>query len=82
MVKEDILYLGSLLSMNLKYENLNKSKHFRLFIIAAGCSLKLSPQLPVIQTENGFVSGYKSDDISIFKGIPFAAPPVGKPRSL
>jgi para-nitrobenzyl esterase len=38
--------------------------------------MKLSAQQPVIKTENGLVSGYKSGDIVIFKGIPFAAPPV------
>ncbi len=51
-----------------------------LCVAIAFCSLKLSAQLDVIQTENGLVSGYKSGDISIFKGIPFAAPPVGDLR--
>ena len=50
------------------------------FIALACCCPKLSAQLTVIQTENGLVSGYKSGDISIFKGIPFAAPPVGDLR--
>jgi para-nitrobenzyl esterase len=43
-------------------------------------SAKLPAQGPVIKTENGIVSGYKSGEISIFKGIPFAAPPVGELR--
>ena len=47
-----------------------------LFFAIAFCSLKISAQLSVIQTENGLVSGYRSGDVSIFKGIPFAAPPV------
>lgn len=47
-----------------------------LFFAIVFCSLKISAQLSVIQTENGLVSGYKNGDISIFKGIPFAAPPV------
>lgn len=33
-----------------------------------------------IRTENGIVSGYQSGNITIFKGIPFAAPPVGELR--
>lgn len=43
-------------------------------------SFSLSAQLSVIQTENGKVSGYKNGDITIFKGIPFAAPPLGDLR--
>lgn len=42
--------------------------------------MNLSAQQPVIQTENGIVSGYKNGDITIFKGIPFAAPPIGELR--
>jgi para-nitrobenzyl esterase len=43
-------------------------------------SLKLSAQDPVIKTQNGLVSGYKNGEITIFKGIPFAAPPLGDLR--
>jgi para-nitrobenzyl esterase len=39
-------------------------------------SFKLSAQLAEVKTENGLVSGYKSGELTIFKGIPFAAPPV------
>ena len=35
---------------------------------------------PEIETINGPVSGYLEQDIHIFKGIPFAAPPVGELR--
>jgi para-nitrobenzyl esterase len=42
--------------------------------------MNLSAQLSVVKTENGQVSGYKSGEINIFKGIPFAAPPVGELR--
>ena len=51
-----------------------------LFVVIAFCSVNLSAQLSVIQTENGPVSGYRSGDVNIFKGIPFAAPPVGDLR--
>jgi para-nitrobenzyl esterase len=44
------------------------------------CSIRLSAQQPVIKTENGSVSGYKSGEIVIFKGVPFASPPVGDLR--
>lgn len=43
-------------------------------------SFKLCAQLSEVKTENGLVSGYKTGEISIFKGIPFAAPPVGDLR--
>ena len=36
--------------------------------------------LGVVKTEAGLVSGTVKDDIHIFKGIPFAAPPVGDLR--
>jgi len=37
-------------------------------------------QTPVIKTVNGPVSGIKKGEVSIYKGIPFAAPPVGELR--
>jgi|WetSurMetagenome_2_1015567.scaffolds.fasta_scaffold01584_16 para-nitrobenzyl esterase len=49
-------------------------------VVLAGCTLSLSAKEPVVKTENGRVSGYKSGEISVFKGIPFAAPPVGDLR--
>jgi para-nitrobenzyl esterase len=36
--------------------------------------------MQVIHTESGLVSGVEEDSIHIFKGIPFAAPPVGNLR--
>ncbi len=61
-----------------------KSSHkYCLALFIAGiisATLNLSGQLSVIKTENGLVSGYKNGEISIFKGIPFAQPPVGELR--
>ena len=39
-------------------------------------------QPPTIKTESGLVSGYYNDktSVTVFKGIPFAAPPVGNLR--
>lgn len=51
-----------------------------LWMTFACISMKLSAQEPVNKTENGLVSGYKNGEITIFKGIPFAAPPVGDLR--
>lgn len=34
----------------------------------------------IVQTANGKIEGYSKENLSIFKGIPFAAPPVGELR--
>ncbi|MHA1987308.1 MAG: carboxylesterase/lipase family protein [Promethearchaeota archaeon] len=34
----------------------------------------------IIETKTGKVQGYKEDDLEIFKGIPFAEPPIGQLR--
>jgi len=55
------------------------------FIIQATICMTLtsvlsSGQNPTITIENGVIEGNQVEDISIFKGIPFAAPPVGDLR--
>lgn len=54
----------------------------RLILIFAVlmCTLKLTAQLSDVLTENGLVSGYRNGELTIFKGIPFAAPPAGDLR--
>lgn len=46
------------------------------------CSLPALSQLKPVKTNDGFVSGFpnQSGDVQIFKGIPYAAPPVGDLR--
>ena len=62
---------------------MNKSGKLFLFaIIAAGITSfnTFIDDLGVVKTDAGLVSGVLKDDIHIFKGIPFAAPPVGDLR--
>ncbi len=48
-----------------------------LFIAVASFA---QTKTPVVKTDAGLVSGIINNNISIFKGIPFAAPPIGELR--
>ena len=50
------------------------------FLIGLLLSCRLSAQSTVATTRFGKVKGYAQDGIKVFKGIPFAAPPVGALR--
>ena len=64
-----------------------KSRLFVL-ILSITCSFVTLAQKPgsikfeKVPTENGFISGIQSEDknVLIFKGIPYAAPPIGELR--
>jgi para-nitrobenzyl esterase len=52
-----------------------------LLLLTAFTSFKISSDdLSIVKTDAGLVSGTVNGDIHIFKGIPFAAPPVGDLR--
>lgn len=59
-------------------------KPFRTAILISFICLffifSLQAQLKTVKTQNGLVEGYQKDGVNIFKGIPFAAPPVGDLR--
>jgi para-nitrobenzyl esterase len=41
---------------------------------------QLNDAIPKVKTENGILEGINSSGVKVFKGIPFAAPPVGELR--
>src|SRR6476620_2662270 len=62
---------------------MNKSIQLLFFAVITAIgftSFKPSYDLSVVKTDAGLVSGTLKQDIHIFKGIPFAAPPVGDLR--
>ena len=51
-----------------------------IVLILACASCPVLAQNSAVTTESGLVSGRKIGDIAVFKGIPYAAPPVGRLR--
>ncbi|MGO8720959.1 MAG: carboxylesterase/lipase family protein [Acidobacteriaceae bacterium] len=53
-----------------------------LIAVPATSSIVLaqSPKTPKARTESGVISGVREDGLSIYKGVPFASPPVGDLR--
>jgi para-nitrobenzyl esterase len=47
-------------------------------LLVAGCSN--TPQPSLVKVDGGLVQGTSEDGLTVFKGIPFAAPPIGKLR--
>ena len=59
--------------------------HFRSLAVAtllatAACAPKAAPLSTTVDVTGGTVAGTAQGDLTVFKGIPFAAPPVGKLR--
>src|ERR1700760_1654398 len=48
--------------------------------LLANIQMIVTGQSGVIDTKYGKVAGYREENISIYKGIPYAAPPVGDLR--
>ncbi len=50
------------------------------FIAAALCSLSATAQIKEVAVTGGQIQGVPNHGVSSFRGIPFAAPPVGELR--
>ena len=54
----------------------------KVFFLILLCPISLNAQSPTAKTEAGLVAGYFNQDksVAVYKGVPFAAPPVGDLR--
>jgi len=48
--------------------------------IATLCRVSAQNTDPVVKTDKGYIKGLSEDGIAVFKGVPYAAPPVGALR--
>ena len=74
-----VLGLGFQRSGRNWFANMNKSVLLVLFAISAA-GLGIAQQPAPVKVEDGLVQGTSEDGLAVYRGIPFAAPPVGDLR--
>lgn len=58
-----------------------KNKSFITIILALSvCTARAQTAAPVVKTNKGYIKGVVENNIAVFKGIPYAAPPLGNLR--
>jgi len=51
-----------------------------LLAVCITCNVAAQPNDPIVKTNKGYIRGIVENGISVFKGVPYAAPPVGSLR--
>ncbi|SEA47459.1 carboxylesterase/lipase family protein [Pedobacter hartonius] len=66
---------------HIKYQKaLSAVCFFAVLFFFCGCSIPAASQSVTVKTNNGYVGGTREKNILVFKGIPYAKPPVGSLR--
>jgi len=58
----------------------SKIKFAFLFAVFAICNASAQNNDPVVKTNKGYIKGETENGVAVFKGVPYAAPPVGSLR--
>jgi para-nitrobenzyl esterase len=59
---------------------MSKTTHLIALFVLFAAQLGLAQQPPPVRVEGGLVQGTSEDGLTVYRGIPFAAPPVGELR--
>lgn len=59
---------------------MRKLLFFLMAVGLLGCNHDKTIEFPMVKTSLGLIEGTVQEDIVVFKGVPFAAPPVGENR--